>query len=120
MDKPMFRTMSIPPSPLIAARTQSFIGLAIWCAAIAIVQPGWAPALLLFGPLVLYPILFELVATPSTVRWLALACFTPVVVSYGVEQGTIACALTLPWLAFTICFLGHRFFHDLLARNYAL
>ena len=102
------------------AYAQSLAGLVIWVIAVTLLQPGWAPVLLLFGPLVLFPLLFEITEQEVTMRRLALVAFLPVLASYGCEQGTLAGVLTLPWLVFTLLLLGHRLLGDLRTRNFVM
>ena len=81
------------------AYAQSLAGFMIWLPAMVLVQPGWSPALLAFGPLVLYPLLFEMIGEQG-LRRLSLVAFLPVLGSYAFEQGNLAGALAAPWLAF--------------------
>lgn len=94
------------PSPH-EAYAQSLVGLLIWLPTVALVQPGWSAALLVFGPLVLYPLVFELIEE-SRQRRLSLLAFLPALASYAFEQGDIAGAVTVPWLVFTLAVLGRR------------
>jgi YndJ-like protein len=81
------------------ATAQSLVGFMIWLPAVAILEPGWSPALLAFGPLVLYPILFDMLGE-STLRRASILTFLPALASYGFAQGTLAGMLTSPWLVF--------------------
>jgi hypothetical protein len=91
----------------------------IWLTVVSLIQPGWAPALLLFGPLVLFPLLFEIESHGAVVlRAVTFAAFLPAVVSYAFEQGIYAGVLTLPWLAFTLVFLGYRLLANLRGKQY--
>ncbi len=87
--------------PIREAHAQSLAGVLIWLPTMVWLKPGWSPALLAFGPLVLYPLLLDMLGECS-LRRLALPAFLPALASYALEQGTIAGALALPWLAFAI------------------
>ena len=115
----MLRALSIPMFSVTGALGQSLVGLLVWLLAIGVVQPGWAPSLLLFGPLVLFPPLLELASVHSAaVRWLAFLSFVPVIASYGLAQGIVASLLTLPWLAFALIFLAYRVRDELQRSQY--
>ena len=106
-------------SPRHEAYAQSLVGLLIWLVTVALIQPGWSAALLVFGPLVLYPLLFELIEE-SRQRRLALFAFLPALASYAFEQGDLAGALTAPWLVFTLALLGRRAVARWKDRDYVL
>ena len=73
----MNRAMQIVATPL-GHVAQSLFGAIIWLTVISLMQPGWAPALLLFGPLVLFPMLFEIERNGAiALRLLAFAAFLP-------------------------------------------
>jgi hypothetical protein len=100
-----------------SANAQSLNGLAIWLAYVVLLPPGWAASLLLFGPLVLFPLLldrWEHVA-PS-LRQLCTLIILPVLASYACEQGGLAAGLALPWLLFALALLFHRLTHQLATR----
>lgn len=101
------------------AFTQSLLGLLLWAAAILLTQPGWSPALLAFGPLVLYPLLFELLDW-NLPRRLMLLAFVPALASYGLDQGQTAGLLALPWLAFALFLAAYRLTDALRRRNFLL
>ena len=103
------------------AMMQSALGVMLWAGAVAVVQPGWAPALLLFGPLVLFPLLLERWGEASaTLRRLCSVAILPMIVSYALPQGPLAGALALPWLGLAIALLVHRWKVNLAARDPAL
>src|SRR5437764_1363796 len=99
----MTRALTFPVPTPREAYAQSLVGFMIWLPAVVLLQPGWSPALLAFGPLVLYPILLEIVDEP---RWwrISLLTFLPALASYKLEQGPIAGALALPWFVFTLAY----------------
>ena len=97
----MNHVLSLPVPTPREAYAQSLAGFMIWLPTVVLVQPGWSPALLAFGPLVLYPLLFEAIGE-TTLRRSSLMAFLPVLASYACEQGLLAGALALPWLAFAL------------------
>jgi hypothetical protein len=105
-------------TPTHEAFAQSLVGMFIWAAGIAIIQPGWSPALLAFGPLVLYPPLFDMLGE-MRLRRVSLLAFLPVLVSYAFDQGLIAALLTAPWLMFVLYFAGHRLIVEVRERRFA-
>ena len=116
----MNRAIQVSAAPLGHIYAQVLFGAIIWLTVISLMQPGWAPALLLFGPLVLFPMLFEIERNGAiALRSLALAGFLPAVASYAFEQGIYAGALALPWLAFTLVLLGYRLSANLRTKQYA-
>jgi len=116
----MNRAIQVAAAPLEPIYAQVLFGAIIWLTVISLMQPGWAPALLLFGPLVLFPMLFEIERNGAiALRSLALAGFLPAVASYAFEQGIYAGALALPWLAFTLVLLVHRLSANLRTKQYA-
>jgi hypothetical protein len=116
----MNRAMQVVAAPLGHVYAQSLVGAIIWLIVVSLIHPGWAPALLLFGPLVLFPMLFEVERNGAiALRSLALAGFLPAVASYAFEQGIYAGALALPWLAFTLVLLGYRLSGNLRTKQYA-
>src|SRR5262245_22579331 len=116
----MNRALQAVVAPLGHIYAQSRFGAIIWLTVISLMQPGWAPALLLFGPLVLFPMLFEIERNGATaLRLLALAGFFPAVASYAFEQGIYAGVLVLPWLAVTLVLLSYRLSANLRTKQYA-
>jgi YndJ-like protein len=115
----MSRALRILVFPAHEAYAQSLVGLLLWAVGVAIVQPGWSPALLMFGPLVLYPLLFEMMEEHN-LRRVALLAFLPALASYAFDQGTVAGALALPWLGFTLVLAGHRLLKEVRGRQYGI
>ncbi len=114
----MMRPLPLLVSPIREAMMQSFLGLALWSVATMLIEPGWAPALLMFGPLVLFPLLFDIWGdvTPA-LRRLAFLAFLPVIASYACEQSPIAAFFVLAWLAFTLLLFAHRLQENLRAKD---
>jgi len=115
----MLRTMRIQVVPLREAYAQSLLGLVIWGIAVAVLRPGWSPALLIFGPLVLYPLLFEMI-DESGMRRFSLFAFLPAIASYGFPQGGIAGVLALPWLVFALGLFAYRMLEQIRTRDYSI
>ena len=97
----MNRVITLPVPTPREAYAQSLVGFMIWLPAVILVQPGWSPALLAFGPLVLYPLLLEMLGETG-LRRVSLLAFLPALASYAFEQSMFAGALALPWLVFTL------------------
>ena len=117
----MTHSLPMPVSLPRAAISQSLLGLAIWSVTALLLEPGWAPALLMFGPLVLFPLLFEIWGDVSpALRRLASLAFLPVIASYACAQSPLAAVLALPWLAFTLLLFFHRLMVNLQAREYVI
>jgi len=100
------------------AFAQSLVGFLLWAFAVPLIGLDWSPALLAFAPLVLFPMLFELLGESLFARRMAFLAFLPALASYGPEQGILAGALTLPWLAFSLLFAGYRALPDVQNRRY--
>src|SRR5437773_1434586 len=115
----MVRALRTLVTPAPGAHAQSVVGLLIWAAGAAILQPGWSPALLAFGPLVLYPLLFEMIDEKG-MRRVSLLAFLPALASYAFDQGSMAGALAWPWLGFTLVLAGHRLLQELRNQQYVI
>jgi hypothetical protein len=108
-------------APLPEAWLQSFAGLLLWAAAVLLLQPGWSAALLIFGPLVIYPLLFDLLGSDRVqARRLSLVAFLPALASYAFNQGTLAGALALPWFVFTGGLFLSRLMAEAREKQYVL
>lgn len=117
----MARALQQRVAPIPEAFAQSLVGLLIWAVSMALVQPGWSPALLAFGPLVIYPLLMAgMGAEWIELRRLSMLAFLPALTSYAWEPGALAGALALPWFLFTLVILWHRFGAEVRARQYAM
>ena len=80
----MLRALRVRNSWIHEASVQSVMGLVIWLMMIALVQPGWSPALLIFVVL-----LFIALALRVTERWLAAGIFAFVaVIAWGLFVGS--------------------------------
>jgi hypothetical protein len=107
--------------PWTEAQLHAVIGVMLWGMAVAILQPGWSPALLAFGPLVIYPLVFEILGPRWTnSRRASTWAFVPALASYAFDQGLVAGALAMPWLVFAVGGLVGHFSADWRARQYAL
>lgn len=115
----MLGAMRLLAAPFRGAHAQSLLGLLLWLLTVALVEPGWSPALLAFGPLVLYPLLFDMIDADGLRRF-ALLAFLPALASYALQQGDIAGALALPWLAFTLVLFGHRLIPEIRAGRFVI
>jgi hypothetical protein len=101
-----------------AAITQSLVGSLLWACAVPLIGLAWSPALLAFAPLVLFPLLFEMLDESEFSRRVSLLTFLPALASYGTGQGVIAGTLALPWLGFVLWFADYRALADMRARRY--
>ncbi len=96
----------------VGART-AVAGIAVWILAVVALSLELAEALLLVGPLIAIPLGLPLCVPrgrhdPLAARWrrvalLELPAALSLVGSFAFEPGSIAGALTTPWVAFTIC-----------------
>jgi YndJ-like protein len=112
-------TRNVAGSRRLKLAPTSLFGLIVWLVAVPLIWPGWAPALLLFGPLVLFALVFEVEGNhPTALRRLAFCTFLPVIVSYVFVHGIYAGALTLPWLGFALVFLGYRLPSNIQTKQY--
>jgi hypothetical protein len=90
-----------------ACRARATLGGVIWLAFVAAVQPGWAEALLLLAPLVVFPLGLALLIprTQGAVWRQATAVQLPAAVillgAFALPSGVAAVACALPWLGFT-------------------
>lgn len=115
----MLRARTKLIQPAHEAIAQSLVGSCIWLATAAWLQPGWSAALLAFAPLVLMPLVLEMLDMPI-LRRLSLPAFLPMLASYGLEQGPVAGALAAPWLAFALVFVAVRLHAAVRDRRYVL
>jgi hypothetical protein len=108
--------MPVLAAPLVLAirrwcLASAAAGALAWCGALAVLQPGWAPALFLFAPLVIVPLGLALVsagqgATPAGGLFHFLVCLQPaaalpLIPAFALGTGPAAAILALPWVAFT-------------------
>jgi hypothetical protein len=100
------------------AFAQGLAGMFLWVIAVPLIGLDWSPALLAFAPLVLFPLLLEMLGESVLSRRIALLAYLPALVSYGQAQGIVAGALALPWLAFVLWFAGYRALADLRLKRY--
>jgi uncharacterized protein (UPF0548 family) len=87
------------------------LGLAAWVIGLFAVEPDWAPALLLFGALVVVPLGLSLIDDVGAWRqrfrslailpWVHLVCATLLLPSFALYPGQRAGLLAVPWLGFT-------------------
>jgi uncharacterized protein (UPF0548 family) len=87
------------------------LGLLAWVIGLIVVQPDWAPALLLFGALVVVPLGLALLddlgdrrrrfRPLSVLPWVHLLCAILLIPSFALYPGSRAGLLALPWLGFT-------------------
>jgi hypothetical protein len=106
-------TQPLTHSPTREAFAQSLAGLCIWTATAGWMQPGWSPALLAFAPLVLFPLLLQLLNEPARIRRLAFIAYLPALASYALdgEWRWVAGLLALPWLGFTLFVAVNQLLH---------
>ena len=90
----------------------ALLGLLAWAIGLFAVEPDWAPALLLFGALVVVPLGLALIddlgewdrhsRLPSFLPPVQLLCAVLLLPSFALYPGPRAGALAVPWLGFTL------------------
>jgi hypothetical protein len=83
------------------------LGAVAWLIGVVVLQPGWAAALLLLAPLVLFPLGLGLITPNPSGFWRFLWPLQPgaallLLGAFAVDPGWLAAVFTLPWLSFTL------------------
>jgi hypothetical protein len=80
------------------------LGLAVWLPFVAAVQPGWSASFVLFAPLVLFPLAFQLddARWPLALRLFAATAAVLLLPAFLFEQGVRSALCTLPWAIFAV------------------